>query len=195
VDDRIAPETGVDRDGAVLDRGAALRRSGLIFLGGFGAAALAASPALANFSVDHPVFGQGYGSGGGGRGFSALKGHASPALPATYADYADCGYIAIVLKKHDDTNTQHPKHRGIPSADDLAALHIPIPAKMQFMKAYKIPEGSSPFTSGFDELQQYHGASITDADDGGTPLVGDDGPSPTYYDVFLLVYGSSKAGG
>ncbi len=174
----------------MLDRAEVLRRSGLIFLGGFAANAAVEAPAAAdNRSVsDHPIHGMGYAAqsfvGGllGARG--TIEGLSS--MPPVPKKYERCQYIGVVLKRQHDTNKPHPGRHGTPSAADLRALHIPIPPGTKKLAAFQIAASDLPHISGFDENLQFHGDSQTDSDDIGKPATGSDGTS---YDVFVLIYG------
>jgi hypothetical protein len=198
MNDLVPDATMTGGDNVALDRAEALRRSGLVLLGFFGAAGAATEPATAAtipaatpspavstlharpFTIaDHPICGMGFVSSG----FAAFRAGVRPPVPAAYTP---CNYIAFVLK---NINDKHPGQQrgGIPSEADLDLLHIPIPAGYKAIGAYTIEQTKNPTVSGYDENQQYHGVTPTDPGDAGTPVIGGDGKP---YDIFLLIYGT-----
>jgi len=175
VDHQIASEQQPTDGPDALDRASALRRSGLIFLGGFAASAAAAAPADA-LRPPPPGDNPPYGIGFFGRGLPVIHPAPAPApVPtpslAARSDYRRAVYFAIVVK--------NAAEHGIPNARDLAALQIPLPsAGLELMGAYEMPASLAPHASSFS----VHGIH-THYDPASVPM-----PGP-HYSVFLLVYG------
>jgi hypothetical protein len=182
VNEQITADVKKERKSDSIDRRGALRRSGLIFLGGFAAASLGEAPASAQGPV-HIIDDIPWGIAWVARPPGALSPSPSPSTspPATLAAYATASYVAVVAKRYNDTKTGHP---GVPTSDDLANLHMPIPAGLNRLASFRIPSshvpyvfGSDPTSRGYLQRQQFG--------PGGREVVGAHGP----YDIFILVYG------
>ena len=175
MDDQIAAEQQPADGRDMPDRASALKRSGLIFLGGFAAAAVTPTPADA-LRPPPPQDNPPYGIGFFARALPAR--HPGPAPSpapspslAPRTDYRRAVYFAIVVK--------NAHEHGIPNTRDLALLQIPLPTVgLELIGAYEMPPSLVPHATSFS----VHGIH-THYDPTSVPL-----PGPNY-SVFLLVYG------